>query len=114
MAAVSPLLLESLRPLQRREYDRLVELGAFDDERVELLSGMLVKMSPQGAAHSSVVAELSPSTGSSTSPKASSRSIVIRTGIGMGTFAGTSHDESIALSAFPDVLIPVANFLPAQ
>jgi hypothetical protein len=47
VAVVSPLLLESLRPLRRGEYDRLVELGAFGDERVELLSGVLVRMSPQ-------------------------------------------------------------------
>lgn len=58
MAAVSPVLLESLRPLRRREYDRLVDLGVFDEERVELLSGVLVAMSPQGPAHASVVAEL--------------------------------------------------------
>jgi Uma2 family endonuclease len=58
VAVVSPLLFESFRPLRRGEFDRLVELGTFDDERVELLSGVLVQMSPQGAEHSSVVSEL--------------------------------------------------------
>jgi Uma2 family endonuclease len=48
-------LLESLRPLHRREYDRLVALGSFEDERIELLRGMLVGMSPQGAEHADVV-----------------------------------------------------------
>lgn len=47
-----------LRPLRRREYDRLVELGAFRDEKVELLEGMLVPMSPQGSRHAYVIQEL--------------------------------------------------------
>lgn len=49
---------ERLRPLRRGEYDRLVELGVFGSERVELLYGMLVSMSPQGAGHAYVVQEL--------------------------------------------------------
>ena len=40
-----------LRPLKRTEYDQLVELGFFEDEKVELLYGQLVTMSPQGNAH---------------------------------------------------------------
>ena len=51
MLDVTRLGPEKLRPLRREEYDRLIELGAFEDERVELLSGMLVAMSPQGARH---------------------------------------------------------------
>jgi Uma2 family endonuclease len=39
------------RPLRRREYDKLVELGFFDDEAVELLYGFVVPMSPKGAPH---------------------------------------------------------------
>ena len=54
----SPLLLESLRPLRRREYNCLVELGVFDEERVELLDGVLVSMNPQGAEHAEVTAFL--------------------------------------------------------
>jgi Uma2 family endonuclease len=42
---------ERLRPLLRVEYDRLVELGYFVDEPLELLRGMLVEMSPQGISH---------------------------------------------------------------
>lgn len=45
-----------IRPIRRVEYDRLVELGVFDeDERIELLRGVLVKMSPQGSPHAWVV-----------------------------------------------------------
>jgi Uma2 family endonuclease len=47
-----------LRPLRRAEYDRLVEAGAFDGERLELIHGRIVRMSPQGALHYSVVNRL--------------------------------------------------------
>jgi Uma2 family endonuclease len=49
---------ELFRPLKRSEYDRLVGLGVFDDERVELIKGVLVKMSPQEAPHASTVQKL--------------------------------------------------------
>lgn len=49
---------ERIRPLMRREYERLVELGVFEDERVELLRGQLVEMSPQGEAHSTLTARI--------------------------------------------------------
>lgn len=45
---------ESIRPLRRTEYDRLVTLGVFGQERIELLHGMLVTMSPQGSPHAAV------------------------------------------------------------
>lgn len=44
-----------IRPLRRAEYDKLVELGAFGDERIELLEGALVPMSPIGTRHASAV-----------------------------------------------------------
>ncbi len=49
---------ERMRPISRREYDRMVELGMFEDERVELLCGMLVAMSPQDGPHATVCAWL--------------------------------------------------------
>jgi Uma2 family endonuclease len=49
---------EGFRPLRRVEYERLVELGAFEDERVELLDGGLVTMSPQGTRHAEVLRRL--------------------------------------------------------
>lgn len=51
MSTSSLLATERLRPLKRVEYDRLVELGAFEDERLELIHGMLVAMSPQHPPH---------------------------------------------------------------
>ena len=49
---------DRFRPLKRVEYDRLVELGAFEDEPLELLRGALVTVSPQGLPHSRAVARL--------------------------------------------------------
>ena len=43
------------RGLKRVEYDRLVELGAFEDERVELIEGVIVTMSPNYPEHASPV-----------------------------------------------------------
>src|SRR6188768_2361630 len=42
---------EVIRPLRRAEYDQLVKLGAFQNERIELLEGALIAMSPIGTAH---------------------------------------------------------------
>ena len=50
--------VEVVRPLRRVEYEALVALGAFRDERIELLDGALVPMSPIGPPHSSAVHKL--------------------------------------------------------
>ncbi len=47
-----------IRPITRTEYDRLIELGWFQNERVELLQGVLVTMSPHGAPHADVIRRL--------------------------------------------------------
>jgi Uma2 family endonuclease len=49
---------DRIRPLRREEYDKLTELGAFEDERIELLDGVMVPMTPIGAPHSSAVQKL--------------------------------------------------------
>jgi hypothetical protein len=46
---------EWIRPLRRTEYDQLVAAGAFEDERVELLFGQLVVMSPIDPTHDTSV-----------------------------------------------------------
>lgn len=50
--------LGTIRPLRRSEYDRLVAHGAFEDERIELLHGALVVMSPQNVRHADVARRL--------------------------------------------------------
>ena len=49
---------EVIRPLRRVEYDQLIALGAFEDEKIELLDGEMVAMSPIGTAHGSAVQKL--------------------------------------------------------
>ncbi len=48
----------TLRLFRRVEYDRMVELGFFANERIELLDGFLVPMSPQNAPHSAAIQRL--------------------------------------------------------
>ncbi|HEX4420785.1 MAG TPA: Uma2 family endonuclease [Kofleriaceae bacterium] len=49
---------DQIRPLRRAEYDQLVALGAFAGERLELLQGALVEMSPPHAPHAATIARL--------------------------------------------------------
>src|SRR5512144_538416 len=56
--AFSSIEPELVRSFKRSEYDRMVELGLFQDERVELIRGVLVKMSPQLAPHASTIRKL--------------------------------------------------------
>ncbi|MFT3691623.1 MAG: Uma2 family endonuclease [Kofleriaceae bacterium] len=43
--------LDEVRRLTRAEYDEMCERGMFDDERVELLRGLLVKKMSEGFEH---------------------------------------------------------------
>lgn len=54
-AALAP---DSIHPFSRADYERLVELGLFQDARVELLRGVVVSMSPQGPWHAVVAARI--------------------------------------------------------
>lgn len=47
-----------LHRLSSAEYGRLVDSGALDDSRVELLDGMLVDVTPQGERHARVIQRL--------------------------------------------------------
>jgi len=46
------------RRFRRVEYDRLVDLGMFAGERLELLDGLLVVREPQGSPHAAIVAHI--------------------------------------------------------
>jgi Uma2 family endonuclease len=56
--SLDDLPVARFRRLKRDEYDKLVELGAFRDEKIELLYGRLVEMTPQGARHANAVMAL--------------------------------------------------------
>lgn len=50
VAAIKP------RKWTRKEYDRLIEQGAFhEDERLELIEGEILEMTPQNARHAGTV-----------------------------------------------------------
>ena len=55
---LSDLAPERVRPLKRAEFELLVHEGLFDDERIELLGGAIVEMSPQDPRHAATVAGL--------------------------------------------------------
>ena len=45
----------TLRRWTRSEYDRLIDLGAFEGEPIELIAGQLVVAEPHGAYHASSI-----------------------------------------------------------
>jgi Uma2 family endonuclease len=49
---------ERLRPFRRVEYDWMVGQGFFQDEKVELLEGVIVEMSPHGSRHAATIERL--------------------------------------------------------
>jgi hypothetical protein len=53
-------LPQQIRPLRRVEYDRLVALGTFEGERIELMAGELRRMSPIGPPHTSTLESAHP------------------------------------------------------
>jgi Uma2 family endonuclease len=53
-----PFEPQRIRPLRRVEYDQLIELGAFQNEKIELIEGLLVPMSPSGPPHNSALQKL--------------------------------------------------------
>jgi Uma2 family endonuclease len=55
MDAAEHLDIDALLPLSLENYHRLVEAGGFEGERVELLDGLLVRMSPKSERHEAVV-----------------------------------------------------------
>lgn len=58
VSAVS-IPLENQRRLRVSEYHRMIDAGVFhEDERLELLAGVLVRMSPHGSQHARVIQRL--------------------------------------------------------
>jgi Uma2 family endonuclease len=55
LADIAP---ERARPFKRVEYETMIAAGLFEDERVELLDGVIVEMSPQSPLHAAVIQRL--------------------------------------------------------
>jgi len=59
MMSIAPIMPEEVRKITVDEFLHLSEIGFFhEDEKVELMEGILVPMSPQGAAHAKVIMSL--------------------------------------------------------
>lgn len=58
MLDLQALAPHTLRLVRRDEFDRMAELGMFDDERVELLRGVIVRMSPTSPPHDATLQRL--------------------------------------------------------
>lgn len=59
VATVPANVPDCLRRIRVEEYHRMVEAGILrEDEKVQLIDGMLVAMTPQGRAHAFVIQEL--------------------------------------------------------
>jgi Uma2 family endonuclease len=58
MRAIVDLSGEPRRRLMRSEYEQLVDAGSFEGERVELIQGEILEMSPTGPDHDSTVDRL--------------------------------------------------------
>lgn len=56
--AVKPATALPVHRLDLETYDQMVESGALEDQRVELLEGLIVDMSPQSPAHAAVIGML--------------------------------------------------------
>ena len=58
LESLASLPPERIRPIRRVEYERMAELGMFEDQKVELLGGLVVEVSPQGTRHVEAVMRL--------------------------------------------------------
>lgn len=56
--ASSALPIRPLRRWTRRDYDRVIETGVFARQRLELLFGEIVEMTPQNVPHASTIEKL--------------------------------------------------------
>ncbi|MBK7973628.1 MAG: Uma2 family endonuclease [Deltaproteobacteria bacterium] len=102
MTDLDGIPLESVRRLRRSEYDRMVDLGMFGDERVDLLDGILVVGHRASPPHAESVCRLS----ETLMPALRGRArILIR-----APFAASEYSEPE-----PDLaLVPVADYSTAH
>jgi len=59
MLDLSDIAPERPRPIRRSEFEHMVESGVFDKDKIELLRGVIIEMSPHGTQHSYALRKLS-------------------------------------------------------
>ena len=93
---------QELRPIRRIEYEELARAGLFEGERIELLYGAMVHMSPTGPAHDTIIQRLTQILVKALSPRA-----VIRI---QSSFAASDRSEPQ-----PDVaVVPPRDYFDAH
>lgn len=92
MIELELLANEPFRPLKVSEFEQLGEAGCFDDERVELLYGVVVPMSPPHESHDMSIARLN-------------RYLVIRLGDRATVRPNLSFHASEISMPVPDLLV---------
>ena len=104
---------QPLRRLTRVEYDRLVAQGVFADERVELVFGMVVAMSPIDPKHVQSTARLHKRVTIAIGDRAGL--VEVRRDRDAGTWRSITtyrRGDTIHMLAFPDVTVSVDEILP--
>ena len=104
MAQIAP---GSIRPLIRAEYDHPVELGSFENKRIELLHGTLVYHESARISSCGVYCALDRNVGSSR--------VVIHREPKNGLHTSTKYQrpgDFVSLVQFPDVRIDIGSVLP--
>lgn len=96
--------LQAIRRFSRAEYDRLVDMGWFVDEPLELLHGLLVTMTPQGDRHGETIRYLN----DLLARRLGERALVSP----QLPFAATDDSEPEPdIVEFPDVAVPVVELV---
>ncbi len=98
-AAIAP---ETIRPISRAEYEHMARQGWFESERVELLYGAIVTMSPLGPLHNETVKRLN-------------RLLVLAVGERADVFVQGSFAASDESEPEPDLaVVPAGNYSSAH
>jgi len=116
------LIDSPIRPLKRVEYERLARDGFFDDERVELLFGMVVAMTPPDPEHTQSVWRVEQLLREQLAGRAQVQSqspfaVEVyrdRRQTEWGSITRHGRGELVSSLAIPDVRIPVDDVLPPR
>ena len=107
MATPSPDARERLRPISVDEYHRMIDAGILDeDEKVQLIDGVLVEMTPQGRPHAFVIQELN-----RLLVRALGDDFKVLTQLPL-TLGVSRRGETLSAAAVPPVHVDVASLFP--
>lgn len=91
---VSADLLPSVHRLDADTYERMVASGAFDGQRIELIDGLLIEMSPASPLHDALIERLAEHLGAAVGHR-------LRIQMGLRVTEGAIPEPDLALVAGP-------------